>query len=93
MKLSKEASVSDSTNEPRGVTAQLCDWIQNLHLHQVPQNIRTRAKYLILDGIACAIVGAHVPWSEQAVSATTAFEPPGNATVFGHQSVRLFQYL
>ena len=75
--------------EALGVTENLCNWIHGLRMEDVPDRVQTRAKYLLLDGLACAIVGAHVPWSEKAVKSMQAFEPNGQATIFGHQHVRL----
>ena len=72
-----------------GTTEHLCRWIHHLQFEDVPKEVRTRAKHLVLDGLACAIVGAHVPWSQRAASSMQAFEPNGNATIFGHQYVRL----
>ena len=71
-----------------GVTARLCSWIDGLQLKDVPEGVQTRAKHLILDGLACAIAGAHVPWSRKAAQSIGSFEPAGCATVFGHQYVR-----
>jgi aconitate decarboxylase len=66
-----------------GPTQQLSTWVSSINLDQVPQNIRIRAKYLILDGLACALVGAHLPWSEKAANAILDMEPAGDSTVFG----------
>jgi aconitate decarboxylase len=52
-------------------------------LANVPAEIQTRAKYLMLDGLGCALVGAHLPWSETAAKAVFDMEPRGNCTVFG----------
>ena len=60
-----------------GPTEQLSAWIASLQLDQVPEQIQERSKYLILDGIACAFVGSHLPWSERAANALLALEPAG----------------
>ena len=70
-----------------GVTTQLCNWIHSLKLEDVPLDVKTRAKYLVLDGLACALNGAHVPWSEQAAEAMLAFEEPGQHALFGWNNV------
>ena len=77
-----------STEKPLGVTAQLSHWISNLQMSDVPHAVRERAKYQILDGIACALVGAHVPWSEKYVEATAEYEPAGEYSVIGWDKVR-----
>jgi 2-methylcitrate dehydratase PrpD len=80
----------ESIEEPEapGATEELCHWIHGLRIEDVPENIQNRAKYLLLDGLACAIVGAHLPWSEKAVNSMQAFEPSGQATIFSHSYVR-----
>lgn len=70
-----------------GVTKQLCEWIQNVSLDDVPEDVRTRTKHLILDGLACAIVGSHLPWTETAAEAIFDMESPGNCSVWGYERV------
>ncbi|KAI4159532.1 MAG: hypothetical protein LQ342_006533 [Letrouitia transgressa] len=69
--------------ELQGVTAQLSHWISGLKLSDVPPAVLERAKYQLLDGVACALVGAHVPWSEKYVETTAEYEPPGGYSVIG----------
>ncbi|KAK5710466.1 hypothetical protein LTR15_012956 [Elasticomyces elasticus] len=76
-------STAQGDDNQQGPTTQLSTWVSNLSLKDVPQHIITRAKYTILDGIACALVGAHLPWSEKAANAIFALEPAGNAMVMG----------
>lgn len=91
---SKTESTSSDTvetvayNAEGGITSQLCTWIGSLTLDDVPQSVCTRAKYLFLDGIACALVGAQVPWSVQAFEALSSFEEPGRHVVIGYEQVR-----
>lgn len=73
-----------------GVTTHLCDWIHGLKLEDVPVHVQTRAKYLILDGLACALTGALVPWSVDAAKAVLEFEEPGKHVVIGYREVFLF---
>ena len=73
-----------------GVTSQLCDWIHGLKLEDVPIHVQTRAKYLMLDGLACALTGARVPWSVDATKAVLEFEEPGKHVVIGYKEVCLF---
>jgi aconitate decarboxylase len=75
------------TDAGDGVTRALCGWIHRLCLNDIPEEIRVRAKYLILDGIACAIVGAHLPWTETAAKAIFSMESPGNCAVWGWEKV------
>ena len=73
--------------ESLGVTAQLSHWISSLQITDIPAPVRERAKYQLLDGIACALVGAHVPWSEKYVEATAEYEPAGEYSVIGWDKV------
>ncbi|KAI6768408.1 hypothetical protein HG531_010597 [Fusarium graminearum] len=58
--------------------------LTTLKLDDIPEQVRTRAKYLILDGIACAFVGSHLPWSETAAHAIFKLEPTqGDASLIG----------
>ena len=68
---------------PNGVTGKLCTWLAHLSLDDVPDVVRERAKYLLLDGIGCAMVGAKLPWSALAVETITRFEGAGNKTIIG----------
>ncbi|KAI0011641.1 hypothetical protein F4779DRAFT_636513 [Xylariaceae sp. FL0662B] len=78
--------VFDETNdEDSGVTAALCDWIAGLKKEDIPGPVLERAKHLILDGIACGLVGAHVPWSEKAADAIMVYEPEGQCSVIGYE--------
>ncbi|KAJ9301713.1 hypothetical protein DTO217A2_7550 [Paecilomyces variotii] len=67
-----------------GVTHQLCSWVDGLTLDDIPEDLKTRAKYLMLDGFGCAIVGAHLPWTEKAVSIVLDMEPAGDCLVWGY---------
>jgi aconitate decarboxylase len=66
-----------------GPTGQLADWLQNLTLDAIPTDVLVRAKHLILDGIACALVGAKLPWSRVAVETVMRFEGTGDRTIIG----------
>ena len=65
------------------VTQELSSWIQHVTLADVPEEVKTRAKYLILDGLGCALIGARLPWSDKASNSIAKFEEPGKCTVFG----------
>ncbi len=62
-------SSTELPNDPDSQTGQLSLWISSLAASNIPPEIITRAKYLILDGPTCALVGAHLPWSETAAKA------------------------
>lgn len=82
-------SESSPKRDDDGITKQLCRWVDQLSLNDIPEHVRTRAKYLILDGFGCAIVGAHLPWTEKAAEAIFEMESPGNCVVWGYDKVNL----
>lgn len=69
--------------DPDGQTGRLAAWLEDLTLDHVPERVRERAKYLLLDGIGCAIVGARLPWSSKAVEIVTRLEGAGACSVVG----------
>ncbi|KAI8626803.1 hypothetical protein F5Y19DRAFT_190214 [Xylariaceae sp. FL1651] len=71
-----------------GPTARLASWVSGVSLSDIPEDIRTRAKYLILDGLACGLFGAHLPASEKAVRSLFELESPtGQSSVWGWADV------
>ena len=68
---------------PEGVTGRLATWLQNLRLEDVPLSVQQRAKHIMLDGIACAIVGAQLPWSRRAVEIVAGLEGRGACGIIG----------
>ena len=53
--------ITGCATDPEGPTGRMATWLTHLSLNYVPQKVRERAKYLTLDGLACAIVGAKLP--------------------------------
>ncbi|KAI1359758.1 hypothetical protein F5Y08DRAFT_318836, partial [Xylaria arbuscula] len=84
-KHSEPEVLDEYSDENSGVTATLCNWIVGLEKKDIPDEVLERAKHLILDGIACGLVGAHVPWSESAVDAVLAYEPEGQCSLIGYE--------
>ena len=78
---------------PEGPTGKLCQWIHDISLRNVPAKIQTRAKYLILDGIACALIGAKLPTSKKAADAIFDMESPGDCTIIGWEKVIYSNFL
>ncbi|PYH94856.1 immune-responsive protein [Aspergillus ellipticus CBS 707.79] len=71
------------TSPSTSVTRTLAAWIEEVNPSSIPAEIQTRAKYLILDGLGCALLGSRLPWSVKAHDAITAIEGTGNCTVIG----------
>ncbi|KAI1302541.1 putative immune-responsive protein [Xylaria venustula] len=74
------ASINES---PPALTAELCKWVHSVQLSDVPGDVIERMKYLILDGLACAIVGSHLPWSESGTHAILSMEAEGSCSIWG----------
>lgn len=72
---------------PSPITRDLCEWLHTLQLSDVPEEVAKRTKYLILDGIACGIVGSHLPWSETATNGVLSMEAEGACSVWGWEKV------
>ncbi|KAL9592804.1 MAG: hypothetical protein Q9179_006353 [Wetmoreana sp. 5 TL-2023] len=72
-----------SVSDPDGLTGQLCNWAVRLQLSKVPNDVQHRAKLILLDGISCGLVGAHLQWSETAVKTVLELEPQGPCSVIG----------
>lgn len=56
-----------------GPTGRGCDFVASVELDDLRQE-RLNAKHLILDDIACALIGAQLPWSRTATKATLEME-------------------
>ena len=69
--------------DPSGPTGLLAPWVAERRLEEAPADVRERAKALILDGVACAIVGAHLPWSRLAVELIAKLEGQGGSVLIG----------
>ena len=73
---------SNAATDPAGPTGRLAAWLADTTLADVPARLREHAKHLILDGVACALVGAQLPVSRKGVEAITALED-GTAALIG----------
>jgi len=69
--------------DPAGPTGQLATWIAETTLDDVAASVRDRAKHLVLDGIACALVGAQLPVSRLGVEGVTALDSAGESALIG----------
>jgi aconitate decarboxylase len=69
--------------DPSGPTGRLATWVAQTTLKDVPASVRDRAKHLVLDGIACALVGAQLPVSRIGVEGVTALDSAGDAALIG----------
>src|ERR1700722_11515917 len=69
--------------DPNGPTGRLATWVAEMSLDDVPERVRDRAKHLVLDGMACGLVGAQLPWSRKGVEAITALDTAGTGELIG----------
>lgn len=78
----------DSASDPSGTTGQVSRWIHETTIQDIDSKVLERAKYIILDGLACALTAAQLSESRIAVSSIASMESPGNCTVIGWNKVR-----
>jgi aconitate decarboxylase len=76
-------SSANAATDPMGPTGRLATWLAGTTLEDVPAQVRDHAKHLILDGVACALVGAQLPVSRKGVEAITALDDAGSGTLIG----------
>src|SRR5271167_4728144 len=72
-----------AATDPAGPTGRLATWLADVTLDDVPASVREHAKYLLLDGVACALVGAQLPVSRKGVEGVTNLDDAGNALLVG----------
>ncbi|MDT5185731.1 MAG: hypothetical protein QOJ20_1596 [Mycobacterium sp.] len=77
------AVTPQATTAPLGPTGKLATWVAELSLSDVPAAVVERAKYLLLDGIGCALIGAQLPWSRTATEAVLDIDGQGDTVVIG----------
>jgi aconitate decarboxylase len=69
--------------DPAGPTGRLATWLADTTLSDVPSSVQERAKYLLLDGVGCALVGAQLQVSRIGVEGVLAFDPAGSGVLVG----------
>ncbi|HSJ27193.1 MAG TPA: MmgE/PrpD family protein [Acidimicrobiia bacterium] len=67
----------------RSLTPELCAFLASTDVDDLPDFIIDRTRYLLLDGIACGLVGAHLPWARRAVEGTLPVDNGSGATLWG----------
>ena len=72
-----------AATDPNGPTGRLATWLASTTLDDVPAPVREHAKHLLLDGIACALVGAQLPVSRIGVEGVTTLDDAGSALLIG----------
>ena len=77
------AQPARAATDPNGPTGRLATWLANTTLDDIPTSVRERAKHLLLDGLACALVGAQLPVSRKGVEGVTNLDDAGKALLIG----------
>lgn len=77
------AGKARAPTDPNGPTGRLAGWLASTTLDDVPASVREHAKHLLLDGVACALVGAQLPVSRIGVNGITALDDGGSALLIG----------
>jgi aconitate decarboxylase len=72
-----------AATDPAGPTGRLATWLAEVTLDDVPASVQEHAKHLLLDGVACALVGAQLPVSRKGVEAITTLDDAGSAELIG----------
>jgi aconitate decarboxylase len=69
--------------DPQAPTGILAEYLASARLEDIPEEVVVRAEHLVLDGIGCGLLAAHLPWSEKAVEVFADLDGEGSATVWG----------
>src|SRR5450755_1213836 len=72
-----------AATDPSGPTGRLATWLAATSIEDIPPSVREHAKYLILDGVACALVGAQLPVSRKGVEGITELDDAGKGVLIG----------
>lgn len=66
-----------------GATRELARFLARTALADMPAEVVTRAKHLMLDGFGCGLLSAKLDWSRRAVETLHALDGDGPASVWG----------
>ncbi|MCB1548988.1 MAG: MmgE/PrpD family protein [Hyphomicrobiaceae bacterium] len=74
-----------SSHEPTDnrYTQGLATFISDLTYERLPEEVRTRAKLLILDSLGCGLYGARLPWTRILVDTLSAVDTSTGAGLWG----------
>lgn len=64
-----DTSYQSPASAPSEPTGRVCNFGCSVELRDEPQEVNKYEKHLILDGIACSLVGAQLPWSHTGTKA------------------------
>lgn len=74
---------SSGNQEAPGATRELARFLARTTLADMPAEVVTRTKHLMLDGFGCGLLSAKLDWSRRAVETLHALDGDGPASVWG----------
>src|SRR5262245_35221039 len=72
-----------ATKNAPGATRELARFLARTAYDDVPAEVITRTKHLMLDGFGCGLLSAKLDWSRRAVETLRALDGDGPASVWG----------
>ncbi|MBT5108607.1 MAG: MmgE/PrpD family protein [Rhodospirillaceae bacterium] len=64
-------------------TRKMAEFVSGLRYEDIPDEVRTRIKLLILDSLGCALYGADLPWSQILLKTLSAGDTSDTVGVWG----------
>jgi aconitate decarboxylase len=64
-------------------TRKIAEFVSGLQYDNIPNEVRTRIKLLVLDSLGCALYGADLPWSEILMKTLSAGDTSDTVGVWG----------
>src|SRR5689334_14991023 len=74
---------SSGNQAASGATRELARFLAGTRLADMPAEVVTRTKHLMLDGFGCGLLSAKLDWSRRAVETLHALDGNGPASVWG----------
>lgn len=74
---------SGPEGEMKSATRCLAAYASSVEVENLPNEVRQRAPFLILDGVGCGLYGVDLPWSELATQSVLALGSSGAAAAWG----------
>jgi len=64
-------------------TLRIAEFVSNLRYEDIPDEVRTRIKLLVLDSLGCALYGANLPWTNILQDTLTSLDQSNTCGVWG----------
>ena len=80
--MSTDSEAASAPTAPPGPTGRLATWVAEVAAKDIPERVRERTSYALLDGFGCGLVG-QLPWSRTAVAVLTSVGDPGTHSLIG----------